>query len=61
VLIPVGIINETHVPPTFNGVARPLFERELSITWREVGVGVAGTASTRPGSPSALSGQRPHR
>src|SRR5438477_11330571 len=23
VLVPVGIINETHEPPTFNGVARP--------------------------------------
>jgi len=50
VLIPVGIINETHEPPTFNGVARPLFERDLiPATWREVGIGVAGTASTSAG------------
>lgn len=50
VLIPVGIINETHEPPTFNGVARPLFERELiPTTWREVGVGIAGTASRSAG------------
>lgn len=44
VLIPVGIINETHEPPTFNGVARPGFDNDvLPTTWREIGVGAAGT------------------
>jgi hypothetical protein len=43
VLIPVGIINETHEPPTFNGVARPGFDNDvLPTTWREIGVGAAG-------------------
>lgn len=43
VIIPVGIINEIHEPPTFNGVARPGFDREvLPTTWREIGVGLAG-------------------
>ena len=50
VLIPVGIINETHEPPTFNGVARPMFERDvIPATWREVGVGIAGTVSASAG------------
>ena len=26
VLVPIGIINETHEPTTFNGVERPLFD-----------------------------------
>lgn len=44
VLVPIGIINETHEPPTFNGVDRPAFEREvIPSTWREIGVGAAGT------------------
>jgi hypothetical protein len=44
VLPPVGIINETHEPPTFNGVARPAFEHDvLPTTWREIGVGALGT------------------
>jgi len=44
VLIPVGIINETHEPPTFNGVDRPGFDNDvLPTTWREIGVGAAGT------------------
>ena len=44
VLLPIGIINETHEPPTFNGVARPLYhEVILPSTWRDIGVGVAGT------------------
>jgi hypothetical protein len=43
VLLPIGIINETHEPPTFNGVARPLYhEVILPSTWRDIGVGVAG-------------------
>ena len=48
VLVPVGILNETHEPPTFNGVDRPLFDQDvLPTTWREVGAGVVGTV---PGS-----------
>src|SRR5256885_1353947 len=44
VLVPVGIINETHEPPTFNGVARPGFDNDvLPTTWREIGIGAAGT------------------
>jgi hypothetical protein len=47
-LPPVGILNEIHEPPTFNGVERPLFDRDvLPTTWREIGVGAVGTL---PGS-----------
>lgn len=43
VLLPVGIINEMHEPPTFLGVRRPDVERlVLPSTWREIGVGVFG-------------------
>lgn len=39
VLVPVGIINETHEPPTFYGVERPEVEKYiLPTTWREGGV-----------------------
>src|SRR3989442_1039204 len=44
VLPPVGIINETHEPPTFNGVDRPGFDHDvIPTTWREIGVGAVGT------------------
>jgi hypothetical protein len=44
VLPPVGIINETHEPPTFNGVDRPAFDHDvIPTTWRELGVGIVGT------------------
>src|SRR2546428_13473487 len=44
VLPPVGIINETHEPPTFNGVDRPGFDHDgIPTTWREIGVGAGGT------------------
>ena len=43
VLPPVGIINETHEPPSFNGVDRPAFDHDvIPTTWREIGVGVVG-------------------
>ena len=43
VLPPVGIINETHEPPTFNGVDRPAFDHDvIPTTWREIGVGLVG-------------------
>ena len=44
VLPPVGIVNETHEPPTFNGVARPAFDHDvIPTTWREIGVGALGS------------------
>src|SRR2546422_1372721 len=44
VLPPVGIINETHEPPTFNGVERPGFDHDvIPTTWREIGLGAVGT------------------
>lgn len=44
VLVPIGIINETHEPPTFNGVARPSYDHDvLPTTWREIGIGLTGT------------------
>jgi len=43
-LPPVGIINETHEPPTFNGVERPAFDHDvIPTTWREIGIGAVGT------------------
>ena len=44
ILIPMGIINENHEPPTFNGVERPLIDKYIvPTTWREIGLGVTGT------------------
>lgn len=43
VLIPVGLINELHEPPTFVGSRRPDVEQVIiPSTWRELGVGVYG-------------------
>jgi hypothetical protein len=43
VLVPVGIINERHEPPVFNGVERPLVDTVIvPTTWFETGVGVHG-------------------
>jgi hypothetical protein len=40
VLVPVGIINERHEPPTFNGVERTMVDTVIvPTTWRDVGVG----------------------
>lgn len=42
-LIPLGILNETHEPPTFYGVERNEVEtRIIPSTWRELGFGVHG-------------------
>lgn len=42
-LIPLGILNETHEPPTYYGVERNEVEtRILPTTWREGGIGVYG-------------------
>lgn len=44
VLAPIGIINQRHEPPTFNGVERPSFARYIvPSTWSVDGVGVTGT------------------
>lgn len=43
-LIPMGIINEYHEPPTFNGVERPLIDKYIApTTWREIGIGLTGS------------------
>lgn len=48
VLAPIGIVNETHEPPTFNGVARPTFDNNvIPTTWRDIGIGAVGVL---PGS-----------
>ena len=43
VLVPMGIVNSSHEPPTFNGVERSLLaNRIIPSTWREAGVGFVG-------------------
>jgi hypothetical protein len=43
IIVPVGIINVYHEPPTFNGVDRPLTDQlVIPSTWREPGAGVFG-------------------
>ena len=43
-LMPVGIINERHEPPVFNGVERPFVDTFIvPTTWFDVGAGVHGT------------------
>jgi hypothetical protein len=50
VLAPIGILNETHEPPTFNGVERPGFDHDvLPTTWRDIGIGVVGTVPGNSG------------
>ena len=42
-LLPVGILNETHEPPTFFGVERnPVEKNIIPTTWWEGGVGASG-------------------
>jgi len=42
-LVPVGITNEYHEPPTFPSVDRPYLERNIiPTTWRELGFGAYG-------------------
>ncbi len=44
VLVPIGVINEVHEPNTFNGVFRPIIEREIiPSTWFETGVQFSGS------------------
>ncbi|MGH9661440.1 MAG: hypothetical protein ACRD96_23035 [Bryobacteraceae bacterium] len=43
VLIPVGIVNERHEPPTFPGVERPFVDTVIvPSTWRDIGIGLYG-------------------
>ena len=43
ILIPMGIINEYHEPPSFNGVERTNVDNVIvPTTWREIGLGVDG-------------------
>jgi len=42
-LVPMGIQNEYHEPPTFNGVERTNLDSKIvPTTWREIGLGFAG-------------------
>jgi hypothetical protein len=42
-LVPMGIINEYHEPPTYNGVERPNLDSKIvPTTWREIGFGFTG-------------------
>jgi len=42
-LVPMGIINEYHEPPLYNGVERPVIDNIISpTTWRELGAGFTG-------------------
>jgi hypothetical protein len=42
-LVPLGIINERHEPPVFNGVERPFVDTVIiPTTWFEVGAGIHG-------------------
>ena len=48
VLSPVGIVNERHEPPSFNGVERPFVETFIiPTTWREMGMGLTGDLGPR--------------
>jgi hypothetical protein len=42
-LMPIGIINERHEPPVFNGVERPFVDTVIvPTTWFDVGAGIHG-------------------
>ena len=42
-LVPLGIINERHEPPVYNGVERPFVDTVIvPTTWFEVGAGIHG-------------------
>lgn len=43
VLVPMGLINEYHEPPIFNGVSRPKVDKLIiPSTWREAAIGIHG-------------------
>jgi hypothetical protein len=46
----IGIMNENHLPTTFNGTDRPFVETLIiPSTWREIGVGIEGQIDAIPG------------
>lgn len=46
----IGIINENHLPNTYNGATRPLVETlVIPSTWREIGIGIYGYSNKVPG------------
>ncbi|MES2388101.1 MAG: hypothetical protein V4543_08870 [Bacteroidota bacterium] len=46
----IGIINENHLPTTYNGVDRTFLEQTLiPATWREIGLGVYWSPTSIPG------------
>jgi hypothetical protein len=46
----IGIVNENHLPTTFNGNDRPFLESLLiPSTWREIGIGIYGRSRRIPG------------
>lgn len=46
----IGIINENHLPTTFNGNDRPFVETfVIPSTWREIGIGLYGNVPQVPG------------
>jgi len=46
IVLPIGIINQTHEPTTFYSVERPLFDQAIiPSTWREIGTGFYGNFS----------------
>lgn len=46
----IGLINENHLPNTFNGVYRPMVEQMvIPATWREIGVSLYGRSRALPG------------
>ncbi len=46
----IGLINENHLPTTFNGNDRPYVETFLiPSTWREIGIGLYGNVRSVPG------------
>ncbi len=52
----IGIINENHLPTTFNGNDRPFVERYvIPATWREIGIGLFGSTNKIPGLNYSLS------
>lgn len=45
-LVPMGIVNEYHEPPSYNGVERPNVDKYIvPTTWREIGAGFNGYLS----------------
>ena len=54
-LVPIGLINETHEPPTFYGVERNAVEKNIiPATWWEGGIGVNGSVGDSGFSYAAM-------